>query len=45
MFDAELHRLHGELLLDSEHLDTVENAFQRTLAIVRRQESRLWGCA
>jgi hypothetical protein len=43
MFDAELHRLHGELLLDSEHLDTVENAFQRTLAIARRQESRLWG--
>jgi hypothetical protein len=43
MFDAELHRLDGELLLDSEHLDTVENAFQRTLAIARRQESRLWG--
>jgi len=41
-FEAELHRLHGELLLRSEHPDIVENAFQRALAVVRRQEARLW---
>jgi predicted ATPase len=42
MFDAELHRLHGELLLGSGHLGKAEHAFQRALVVARRQEARLW---
>ena len=42
MFEAELHRLRGELLLGSGHPDTVEKAYHQALAVAARQAARLW---
>jgi predicted ATPase len=43
-WDAELHRLKGELLLarSAEHHAEAETCFQQALAIARRQEARSW---
>ena len=42
--EAELHRLHGELLLQQTPPDALqaERCFRRALAIARRQEAKSW---
>ena len=42
--EAELHRLHGELLLQQTPPDALqaESCFRRALAIARRQEAKSW---
>ena len=44
-FEAELHRLRGELLLTRPERDAVqaEGAFLRAVEVARTQEARLWG--
>jgi tetratricopeptide (TPR) repeat protein len=41
-FEAELHRLRGELLLELGNRREGEGELQRGLAIARRQQARLW---
>ena len=43
-YEAELHRLKGELLLKSTrpHEDNAERCFREALAIARRQQARSW---
>jgi predicted ATPase len=42
-FDAELHRLKGELLLmQGETVATVEEYYEKAIEIARRQQGRLW---
>jgi len=42
VFEAELHRLHGELLLDRGNTEDAEDALQTAIGIARRQQARLW---
>jgi predicted ATPase len=43
VYDAELHRLKGELLsLSSDNLDEAESYFQQALTIARRQQAKSW---
>jgi tetratricopeptide (TPR) repeat protein len=42
MFEAELHRLRGDLLLDRGSTEDAEGALHTAIAIARRQQARLW---
>jgi class 3 adenylate cyclase/tetratricopeptide (TPR) repeat protein len=42
MFEAELHRLRGDLLLDRGSTEDAEGALDTAIAIARRQQARLW---
>jgi class 3 adenylate cyclase/predicted ATPase len=41
-FEAELHRLCGEILIQMNRRDEAEAAFDRALAVARRQQARSW---
>ena len=41
-FEAELHRLRGDLLLDRGSTEDAEGALHTAIAIARRQQARLW---
>ena len=41
-FEAELHRLHGELLIQSDQAEVVEPEFRRALSIAREQHAKMW---
>jgi len=43
-FEAELHRLQGELTLSGSNpaVDGAESCFQRALAVAREQDAKLW---
>ena len=42
LFEAELYRLRGELLLMFDEKDGAEMALEQALAIARRQHARMW---
>jgi class 3 adenylate cyclase/predicted ATPase len=42
VFEAELHRLRGELLIQSRRADEATAAFDRALAIARGQRAKSW---
>jgi predicted ATPase len=42
MFEAELHRLRGDLLLDRGSTEDAEGVLQTAIAIARRQQARFW---
>ena len=42
MFEAELHRLRGDLLLDRGSTEDAEGALHTAIAIARGQQARLW---
>ena len=42
MFEAELHRLRGDLLLDRGSAEDAESALHTAIAVARRQQARLW---
>jgi predicted ATPase len=42
LFEAELHRLRGELLLASGEKSDAEKSMARALEIARRQQARMW---
>jgi hypothetical protein len=41
-FEAELHRLHGELLIDHGKKEAAETALQAAMGAARGQQARLW---
>jgi predicted ATPase len=41
-FDAEIHRLRGELLLDAENQAAAEASFRTAIDIARHQNAKLW---
>src|SRR5688572_5937184 len=41
-FEAELHRVRGEILLKSAHNDRGEAELQLALTVARRQDAQLW---
>jgi predicted ATPase len=41
-FEAELHRMRGELLVRKGRIDEAEAALTRALSISRRQQARMW---
>jgi tetratricopeptide (TPR) repeat protein len=42
LFEAELHRIRGELLGDIGHRENGEDALQRALIVARKQQAKLW---
>ena len=46
-WEAELHRLKGELLLQRSggNAQQAEACFQQALAVARRQQAKSWSCA
>jgi class 3 adenylate cyclase/predicted ATPase len=42
VFEAELHRLRGELLVQSGQACEAEDEYNRALEIARRQQARMW---
>ena len=42
MFEAELHRMRGELLLAHGDPNGAEDALETALAVARRQQARMW---
>src|SRR5262249_31745160 len=42
-FEAEMHRLKGELLLKKDHYDSqAQSCFERAIAIARKQNAKSW---
>jgi predicted ATPase len=41
-FEAELHRLEGELLLQKNESDAAERCFRRAIGVARQQGARWW---
>jgi predicted ATPase len=42
VFEAELHRLRGELLVQLGRAPEAENEFHRSIAIAREQQAKMW---
>jgi predicted ATPase len=42
LFEAELYRLRGELLLMLDQTSVAEMALEQALAVARRQQARMW---
>jgi predicted ATPase len=42
VFEAELHRLRGDLLVGAKRAHDAEAAWQQALAVARRQSAKLW---
>jgi predicted ATPase len=42
VFEAELHRLRGELLVDLGNIGEAEMALERALTVARNQQARMW---
>jgi class 3 adenylate cyclase/predicted ATPase len=42
LYEAEAHRIKGELLLRQDGPDEAENCFQEALAVARRQQAKSW---
>jgi predicted ATPase len=42
LYEAEVHRIKGELLLKQDALDAAERCFAQALAVARHQQARSW---